>query len=70
MAIVQISRIQHRSGLYENLPQLSKAEIGYAVDARRVFIGNGTLQDGAPATGKTEILTEYSDILNLANTYT
>jgi hypothetical protein len=70
MAIVQISRIQHRSGLGANLPQLSKAELGYSVDQRKLYIGNGTLADGAPETGNTEILTEYSDILNLANTYT
>ena len=69
MSIVQISRIQHRSGLYENLPQLSKAELGYSVDTRQLFIGNGLITDGAPETGNTEILTEYSDILNLANTY-
>lgn len=69
MAIVQISRISHRSGLYQNLPQLSKAELGYSLDTRQLFIGNGTLNDGAPETGNTEILTEYSDILNLANTY-
>jgi len=70
MAIVQISRISHRSGLLENLPQLAKAELGYSVDQRRLFIGNGQLVDGAPETGNTEILTEYSDILNLANSYT
>ena len=69
MSIVQISRIQHRSGIFENLPQLAKAEIGYAVDERRLFIGNGLVSDGAPQTGNTEILTEYSDILNLANLY-
>ena len=69
MSIVQISRISHRSGLNQNLPQLSKAELGYSVDTRQLFIGNGTLNDGAPETGNTEILTEYSDILNLANTY-
>jgi Pectate lyase superfamily protein len=69
MSIVQISRIQHRSGLYENLPQLAKAELGYVVDQRRLFIGNGLLTDGAPQTGNTEILTEYSDILNLASLY-
>jgi len=69
MSIVQISRIQHRSGLFENLPQLAKAEIGYSVDERRLFIGNGLVSDGAPQTGNTEILTEYSDILNLANLY-
>jgi len=69
MSIVQISRISHRSGLNQNLPQLSKAELGYSVDTRQLFVGNGTLNDGAPETGNTEILTEYSDILNLANTY-
>ena len=69
MSIVQISRIQHRSGLYENLPQLAKAKLGYAVDQRRLFIGNGLVTDGAPQAGLTEILTEYSDILNLANLY-
>ena len=69
MSIVQISRISHRSGLNQNLPQLSKAELGYSIDTRQLFIGNGTLNDGAPETGNTEILTEYSDILNLANTY-
>lgn len=69
MSIVQISRIQHRSGLLENLPQLAKAELGYVVDQRRLFIGNGLVTDGAPQAGNTEILTEYSDILNLANLY-
>jgi len=69
MSIVQISRIQHRSGLYENLPQLSKAELGYSVDTRQLFVGNGLVTDGAPESGNTEILTEYSDILNLANLY-
>ena len=69
MSIVQISRISHRSGLYENLPQLSKAELGYSIDTRQLFIGNGLVTDGAPSAGNTEILTEYSDILNLANTY-
>ena len=29
MAIVQISRIQHRRGLAQNLPQLSHAEFGW-----------------------------------------
>ena len=32
MAIVQISRIQHRRGLKESLPQLAAGEIGFAVD--------------------------------------
>jgi len=67
MAIVQISRITNRKGLTENLPQLAGAEFGWCVDSRRLFIGNGTLQSGAPVIGNTEILTEYSDITVLAD---
>ena len=70
MAIVQISRITHRKGLIENLPQLAGGEFGWAVDERRLFIGNGTLVEGAPVVGNTEILTEYSDILALSSSYT
>ena len=71
MAIVQISRITQRKGLEEDLPQpLAGAELGWAVDQRRLFIGNGTLAEGAPVVGNTEILTEFSDILALATSYT
>lgn len=63
MAIVQISRITNRKGLQENLPQLAGAELGWSIDERRLFIGNGTLQEGAPEIGNTEILTEFSEIL-------
>lgn len=70
MAIVQVSRITHRKGLQENLPQLSGAEFGWTVDERRLFIGNGTLEDGAPTIGNTEILTEHSNLLQLTSGYT
>ena len=70
MAILQLSRITHRKGLSENLPQLAGAELGWVLDERKLFIGNGTLVDGAPVIGNTEILTEYSDILSLSSTYT
>src|SRR6056300_1336221 len=70
MAIVQVSRITHRKGLSENLPQLAGAEFGWVIDERKLFIGNGTIAEGAPAVGNTEILTQYSDILNIADTYT
>lgn len=70
MAIVQISRITNRKGLTENLPQLAGAEFGWCIDSRRLFIGNGTIQDGAPAIGNTEILTQYSDIFDIAGLYT
>ena len=70
MAIVQISQITNRKGLAENLPQLAGAELGWSTNTRQLFIGNGTLQDGAPVIGNTEVLTEFSDILNFTNTYT
>lgn len=70
MAIVQISRITQRKGLQENLPQLAGAELGWSVDERRLFIGNGTLEEGAPVIGNTEILTEFSDIIPLVQDYT
>jgi hypothetical protein len=61
MAVIQISKIQVRRGLQENLPQLASGEMGWSVDERRLYIGNGTLVEGAPTVGVTEILTEYSD---------
>ena len=70
MAIVQISRITQRKGLQEDLPQLAGAELGWSVDERRLFIGNGTLAEGAPVVGNTEVLTEFSDILVLVQDYT
>lgn len=60
MAVTQISKIQIRRGLQENLPNLSSAEMGWSIDEQRLFIGNGTLAEGAPATGVTEILTAQS----------
>jgi hypothetical protein len=70
LAIVQISRITQRKGLQEDLPQLAGAELGWSVDERRLFIGNGTLAEGAPVVGNTELLTEFSDILVLVQDYT
>ena len=71
MAIVQVSRITQRKGLQEDLPQpLASAELGWAIDQRRLFIGNGTTEEGAPIVGNTEILTEFSDVLSFTATYT
>ena len=70
MAIVSISRIQHRRGLQQDLPSLASAELGWSIDEQRLYIGNGSLAEGAPKLGNTEILTEHSDILRLAQTYT
>lgn len=71
MAIVQISRITQRKGLAVDLPQpLAGAELGWAIDERKLYIGNGTLEDGAPVIGNTEVLTQFSDILSYATEYT
>lgn len=60
MSVTQISKIQHRRGLQQDLPQLASAELGWSIDTRKLYIGNGTLEEGAPSTGITEILTEKS----------
>ena len=70
MAIVQISRITQRKGLQVDLPQLAGAEFGWSVDERRLWIGNGTLEEGAPVIGNTEVLTEFSDIFINTKPYT
>ena len=71
MAILQISRITQRKGLAQDLPEpLAGAELGWAVDTRQLFIGNGELTEGAPVVGNTEILTEFSDLLAFTTAYT
>jgi len=70
MAVTQISRIQHRRGLNQDLPQLAGAELGWSVDTRKLYIGNGTIEEGAPATGVTEVLTQYTDLAALIGSYT
>ena len=59
MAVTQLSRIQHRRGLEQDLPQLSSAELGWSIDTRKLYIGNGTLEEGAPQVGVTRLLTEH-----------
>lgn len=61
MSITQYSRIQHRRGLSVDLPSpLNTSEFGHVLDERRLFIGNGDTIEGAPATGNTEIITEFT----------
>ena len=69
MPIVQISRIQHRRGKATDLPQLAAGEIGWSIDDQRLYIGNGTVADGAPAVGNTEIVTAGSSAFTTALTY-
>lgn len=58
MAIIQISRIIQRSGNLVDLPQLAEAELGWANDARQLFVGRG----GAYNPENVEVLTSYSSI--------
>lgn len=69
MAIVQISQVQVRRGLNQDLPQLAGGELAWSQDTRQLYIGNGTLQEGAPVEGHTEILTQFS-VLNFTNSFT
>jgi hypothetical protein len=65
MAIVQISKIQHRTGANIDLPQLDIGEIGFATDDRRLYIGNDPVIHPAAnssTTTQTEILTEVSNL--------
>lgn len=61
MAVVQISKIQHRRGRKgeTNIPQLASGEIGWAIDTQELYIGNGAVSEGAPYVGNTQILTEH-----------
>lgn len=72
MAVVQISKIQIRRGLKNStsgVPQLSSAEMAWALDTQELFIGNGSVADGAPYVGNTKIITEHDNILDLASAY-
>ena len=72
MAVVQISKIQVRRGQkYSNtgVPQLSSGEFAWAVDAQELYIGNGSIAEGAPFVGNTRVLTENSNIIELLGGY-
>ena len=73
MAVVQISRIQVRRGQKNQgsgIPQLAGGEFGWAVDSRELFIGNGSVAEGAPAVGNSKIITEHDNLFTLADSYT
>jgi len=59
MSIIQISKIQQRAGNLVDLPQLDNAQLGWATDARRLFIGRAS----APYVDENvEVITSYSNI--------
>jgi Pectate lyase superfamily protein len=57
MAVEQVSQIQVRSGLIQDLGRLARGEFGWAIDELRLYIGNGLIIEGAPEEGNTEIIT-------------
>ena len=72
MAVVQISKIQVRRGKKNSssgVPQLSSAELAWAVDTQELYIGNGSVAEGAPYVGNTKVLTEHDNIIELASSY-
>ena len=72
MAVVQISRIQIRRGKKNagtGLPQLASGEFGWAVDSQELFIGNGSVAEGAPYVGNTKLLSEKDDLFSFADNY-
>ena len=72
MAVVSISRIQVRRGQKNTgsgLPQLASGEFGWAVDSQELFIGNGSVSEGAPFVGNTKLLSENDNLFEFANTY-
>lgn len=64
MAIVQISKIQHRTGANIDLPQLDVGEIGFASDERKIYIGNDPIlyPPVGDGTTQTELLTDASPL--------
>lgn len=72
MSVVQISRIQQRRGKKNTntgFPQLASGELGWAIDTQELFIGNGSVSEGAPYVGNTKIITEHDQILQLVELY-
>jgi hypothetical protein len=71
MAVVQISKIQVRRGKKQTsgIPQLASGEFGWAVDSQELYIGNGSVSEGAPYVGNTKILTENDSLIDFALKY-
>lgn len=62
MTIIQISKIQQRSGNLVDLPQLDNAQFGFASDARLLFIGAPASTISGNVPENVEVLTAYSNI--------
>jgi len=59
VSVIQISRVQIRRGqtAQTGFPQLASGEFGWSIDQQELYIGNGSVSEGAPAVGNTRLLT-------------
>ena len=66
MAVVQISRIQLRRGRANEtpIPQLASGELAWAIDTQELWIGSGSVGEGAPAVDNIKVLTEADNLLD------
>lgn len=62
MAVIQISKLQVRRGqtALTGFPQLASGEFGWSIDTQELYIGNGSVTEGAPAVGNTQLITEHN----------
>lgn len=62
MAVIQISKMQVRRGqtALTGFPQLASGEFGWSIDTQELYIGNGSVTEGAPAVGNTQLITEHN----------
>jgi Pectate lyase superfamily protein/Major tropism determinant N-terminal domain len=61
MAVYQISRIQIRRGQANQgtgLPQLASGEMAWAIDTQELYIGSGSVSEGAPGVSNIRIITQ------------
>lgn len=68
MSIYQISKIQIRRGTAQGgtgVPQLASGELAWAIDTQELYIGNGSVSEGAPNVGNTKIITTTDNIFEL-----
>jgi len=73
VAVIQISKVQVRRGQTSQtgFPQLASGEFGWSIDQQQLYIGNGSVSEGAPAVGNTRLLTEHdTNIFLLSAPYT
>lgn len=73
MAVIEIAKIQIRRGQegQVGMPQLDSGEFGWAIDTQTLYIGNGSVDEGAPAVGNTEVVTanNISNFFNIKAAY-